>query len=117
MNTEMEKFHSYLIEKGYSINSARNMTLDIRQLFRARAQPCGIASYTNFLAEALFSSYPTFEGTVIAEKLAKRHPNGLLKITETFEHNEDYPRQVLAEVKVSVPDIVYIQHELETRVA
>jgi site-specific recombinase XerD len=31
---EIEKFHSYLIEKGYSINSARNMTLGIRQLFR-----------------------------------------------------------------------------------
>jgi integrase len=31
---EIEKFHSHLIEKGYSINSARNMTLGIRQLFR-----------------------------------------------------------------------------------
>jgi hypothetical protein len=31
---EIEKFHSYLIEKGFSINSARNMTLGIRQLFR-----------------------------------------------------------------------------------
>ena len=27
---EIEKFHSYLIEKGYSINSARNMTLGVR---------------------------------------------------------------------------------------
>jgi len=31
---EIEKFHSYLIEKGYSINSARSMTLGVRQLFR-----------------------------------------------------------------------------------
>jgi site-specific recombinase XerD len=31
---EIEKFHSHLIESGYSINSARNMTLGIRQLFR-----------------------------------------------------------------------------------
>ena len=31
---EIEKFHSHLIKNGYSINSARNMTLGIRQLFR-----------------------------------------------------------------------------------
>jgi integrase len=31
---EIERFHSYLIENGYSINSARNMTLGVRQLFR-----------------------------------------------------------------------------------
>jgi integrase len=36
---EIEKFHSYLIEKGYSINSARNMTLGIRQLFRYYQMP------------------------------------------------------------------------------
>ena len=31
---EIEKFHSHLLEQGYSINSARNLTLGIRQLFR-----------------------------------------------------------------------------------
>jgi integrase len=31
---EIEKFHSYLINQKYSINTARNMTLGIRQLFR-----------------------------------------------------------------------------------
>jgi len=31
---ELEKFHKYLIEKSYSINSARNYCLGIRQLFR-----------------------------------------------------------------------------------
>jgi len=36
---EIEKFHSFLIEKGYSINSARNMTLGIRQLFRYYQMP------------------------------------------------------------------------------
>ncbi|MCW4055144.1 MAG: hypothetical protein NWE84_09565, partial [Candidatus Bathyarchaeota archaeon] len=36
---EIEKFHSHLIEKGYSINSARNMTLGIRQLFRYYQMP------------------------------------------------------------------------------
>jgi integrase len=36
---EIEKFHSYLIEKGYSINSARNMTLGVRQLFRYYQMP------------------------------------------------------------------------------
>jgi integrase len=36
---EIEKFHSYLIEEGYKINSARNMTLGISQLFRYYQMP------------------------------------------------------------------------------
>ena len=36
---EIEKFHSQLLEKGYAINSARNMTLGIRQLFRYYQMP------------------------------------------------------------------------------
>lgn len=36
---EIERFHSYLIETGYSINSARNMTVGIRQLFRYYQMP------------------------------------------------------------------------------
>jgi site-specific recombinase XerD len=41
---EIEKFHSYLIEEGYSINSARNMTLGIRQLFRYYQMPVTMRS-------------------------------------------------------------------------
>jgi integrase len=41
---EIERFHSYLIEKGYSINSARNMTLGIRQLFRSYQMPITMRS-------------------------------------------------------------------------
>jgi integrase len=41
---EIERFHSHLIEKGYSINSARNMTLGIRQLFRYYQMPVTIRS-------------------------------------------------------------------------
>jgi integrase len=41
---EIEKFHSHLIEKGYSINSARNMTLGIRQLFRYYQMPVAMHS-------------------------------------------------------------------------
>ena len=36
---EIEQFHSYLIAEGYSINSARNMTLGIRELFRYYQMP------------------------------------------------------------------------------
>lgn len=36
---EIEKFHAQLLEKGYAINSARNMTLGIRQLFRYYQMP------------------------------------------------------------------------------
>jgi site-specific recombinase XerD len=41
---EIEKFHSYLIESGYSINSARNLTLGIRQLFRYYQMPITMRS-------------------------------------------------------------------------
>jgi integrase len=41
---EIEKFHSHLIEKGYSINSARNMTLGVRQLFRYYQMPVTMRS-------------------------------------------------------------------------
>jgi site-specific recombinase XerD len=41
---EIEKFHSHLIEIGYSINSARNMTLGIRQLFRYYQMPVTMRS-------------------------------------------------------------------------
>jgi site-specific recombinase XerD len=41
---EIERFHSYLIEEGYSINSARNMTLGIRQLFRYYQMPVSMRS-------------------------------------------------------------------------
>ncbi len=41
---EIEKFHSHLIEEGYSINSARNMTLGVRQLFRYYQMPVTMRS-------------------------------------------------------------------------
>jgi len=41
---EIEKFHSHLIKKDYSINSARNMTLGIRQLFRYYQMPVTMRS-------------------------------------------------------------------------
>jgi len=39
---KIEKFHSYLLEQGYTINTARNMTLGIRQLFRYYQMPTRI---------------------------------------------------------------------------
>lgn len=36
---EVEKFHGQMLEKGYLINSARNLTLGIRQLFRYYQMP------------------------------------------------------------------------------
>ena len=41
---EIERFHSHLLEEGYSINSARNMTLGIRQLFRYYQMPVTMRS-------------------------------------------------------------------------
>jgi len=36
---EIEKFHSYLLSQGFTINTARNLTLGIRQLFRFYEMP------------------------------------------------------------------------------
>jgi integrase len=36
---EIEKFHSYLLDQGFTINTARNLTLGIRQLFRFYEMP------------------------------------------------------------------------------
>jgi integrase len=41
---EIEKFHSHLLENGYSINSSRNITLGIRQLFRYYQMPVTMRS-------------------------------------------------------------------------
>lgn len=39
---EIEKFHSYLLSEGYSTNTARNLTVGIRQLFRFYQMPVRI---------------------------------------------------------------------------
>jgi len=39
---EIEKFHSHLIDAGFSTNSARNLTIGIRQLFRYYQMPVQI---------------------------------------------------------------------------
>jgi integrase len=39
---EIEKFHAYLLEQGYTVNTARNLTLGIRQLFRFYQMPVRI---------------------------------------------------------------------------
>ena len=36
---EIEKFHSHMLDKGHSINSSRNYTIGIRQLFRFYQMP------------------------------------------------------------------------------
>jgi len=36
---EIEKFHSYLLDQGFTINTARNLTLGIRQVFRFYEMP------------------------------------------------------------------------------
>jgi len=41
---EIERFHSYLLDQKFAINSARNLTLGIRQLFRFYEMPIRIRS-------------------------------------------------------------------------
>lgn len=41
---EIERFHSYLLDQKFAINSARNLTIGIRQLFRFYQMPIRIRS-------------------------------------------------------------------------
>ena len=41
---EIEKFHSYLLKQSFTINTSRNLTLGIRQLFRFYEMPIRIRS-------------------------------------------------------------------------
>jgi len=41
---EIEKFHAHLLAKGFTINTSRNLTLGIRQLFRFYEMPIRIRS-------------------------------------------------------------------------
>jgi site-specific recombinase XerD len=41
---EIERFHSYLLDQGFTINTSRNLTLGIRQLFRFYEMPIRIRS-------------------------------------------------------------------------
>ncbi len=41
---EIERFHSYLLGQGFTINTSRNLTLGIRQLFRFYEMPIRIRS-------------------------------------------------------------------------
>ena len=41
---EIERFHSYLLHQGFTINTSRNLTLGIRQLFRFYEMPIRIRS-------------------------------------------------------------------------
>jgi glycosyltransferase involved in cell wall biosynthesis len=73
-------------------------------------QACGIASYTNFLGEALCTSDPSFEGTVVATEPAEQNHNGL-RIVGTFEQDTNYSQQIIDAVKQIQPDLVHIEHE------
>ena len=74
-------------------------------------QPCGIASYVHYLIEALHSSDPSLQITLLAEKPAEENTSQLFHVSGIFTREGDYPNQILTEVKRISPDIVHIQHE------
>jgi 1,2-diacylglycerol 3-alpha-glucosyltransferase len=74
-------------------------------------QPCGIASYTHYLGEALCLLDPSFQGTIIAEEPAQPSQNGPLCLTGTFQYDDNYPEHVFEQIKAATPDIVHFQHE------
>ena len=56
---EVDKFHASLIKEGYSINSARTMTLGIKQLFKFYGFPVKTTSYDTVITTKDF--VPTIE--------------------------------------------------------
>lgn len=74
-------------------------------------QPCGIASYTHYLAEALCSSDPAFQATLLTQEPLKERPNPPFQLSGAFTREGDYPAQVMAQVRTLAPDILHIQHE------
>ena len=74
-------------------------------------QSCGIASYTHCLAEAMRSSDPSLQVTLLAEGLSQEQPNSLFRVAGVFSREGDYPAQVMKHVKTLAPDILHIEHE------
>lgn len=74
-------------------------------------QPCGIASYVHYLAEALHLLEPSLQITLLAENPAEQHPNSLFQVSGIFAREGDYPAKLINEIKRISPDIVHLQHE------
>lgn len=74
-------------------------------------QPCGIATYTHYLAEAACASDPSLSLTVLATQPAVSIPCSPFRVEEAFAAEENYATALLSHIEAVQPDVVHIQHE------
>ncbi len=72
-------------------------------------RPCGIASYTHYLAEALCAVPCSPRVTVLAESPSQSCR--LFPVMNTFTAAGDYPSDVLSKARALAPDLVHVKHE------
>jgi glycosyltransferase involved in cell wall biosynthesis len=72
-------------------------------------QPCGIGTYTSYLAEELM--HAGCDVTVLTEWLGRPLSNSGLKVRPCFDGEADYVDRIVDAVAEAGADIVHIQHE------
>lgn len=72
-------------------------------------QRCGIATYTNYLAQGIRKVDPALETKIIAEQESSPIKDGKFEVVPCWDRNEDYVEPILAQTKGV--DVVHIQHE------
>jgi len=73
--------------------------------------PCGIASYTHYLGQAICSLNNQNKVTVLAEQSFKRAKDASFSVEGGFNRDEDYSEDIIKGINKIAPDIVHIQHE------
>ncbi len=74
-------------------------------------QRCGIATYTNYLIQGLLKADPQVEVILLAEKGTQPVTSPRYRCLPCFSRDEEYPSQVLGELRETAPDVLHIQHE------
>lgn len=72
---------------------------------------CGIATYTNYLSQALSKINKELRISIIAENGANIIKDKLFETSPCFDRKEDYVQKINEAVAQSCPDIIHIQHE------
>jgi len=72
---------------------------------------CGIATYTNYLSQALSKINNELRISIIAENGAKIIKGKLFETSPCFDRKEDYVQRINEAVARFCPDIIHIQHE------
>jgi glycosyltransferase involved in cell wall biosynthesis len=72
---------------------------------------CGIATYTNYLSQALSKINNELRISIIAENGAKIIKGKLFETSPCFDRKEDYVQNINEAVASFCPDIIHIQHE------